>query len=298
MRFAAGIDGGGTKTTVALRDLQGNALGRKAFGAFNLNSIGPARFSRLLEEITAYLRESGECVSLCIGAAGISNPTVRELTEQAMNMAGVARWKLVGDHEIALYGALEGMPGCALIAGTGSICFGRDGEGNTARAGGWGHLIDDGGSGYALGRDALKALVCAWDGRQEDSLLTRRITGELGIDSRQALIAYVYGGEKSCVAALAPLVEETAAQGDETARRILRDNAKALGELAAAVVKRLPGAVGEVALLGGLLSNDTHLRRETVKYLSAQLPGICPVAPRQDAAAGAALMALELAKQE
>lgn len=129
MKFAAGIDGGGTKTTLELRDLQGNALGRRTFGAFNLNSIGRERFAALLEEIAGCLRETGECAALCIGAAGISNPAMEELVSAAMDRAGIKCWQLVGDHEIALCGALGGQPGCALIAGTGSICFGRTGKG-------------------------------------------------------------------------------------------------------------------------------------------------------------------------
>lgn len=296
MKFAGGIDGGGTRTTLELRSLQGQVVGRKVFGPFNLNSIGQERFPALLDEITQALREAGECTSLCIGAAGISNPAMQTLVKDAMDRAGLACWQLVGDHEIALYGALEGRPGCALIAGTGSICFGRNADGSTARAGGWGHLIDDGGSGYALGRDALLSLVRVWDGRQAPTVLTRQIPEFLGLNTRQALIAHVYGGEKSRVAALAPLVEQAAAQGDETALDILRRNANALGELAAAVVKALGMAQGEAALLGGLLTHPTMLRRETVSWLNLHLPGITPTFPRQDAAAGAALMALEHTK--
>ena len=155
MRFTAGIDGGGTKTTVECRDAQGAVLCRKTFGAFNLNSIGEDAFRGLLAEITGFFSGLGGCGALCIGAAGVSNSRVRELTAEAVGQAGIRRWRLAGDHETALYGALAGGPGCALIAGTGSICCGRNAAGGFARAGGWGHLIDDGGSGYALGRDAL-----------------------------------------------------------------------------------------------------------------------------------------------
>lgn len=294
MQFVAGIDGGGTKTTVECRSLSGAVLGRKVFGAFNLNSIGPRRFAELLKEITDFLAETGDCVSLCAGAAGVSNPQVRDLVRQAMEQAGIARWQLVGDHEIALYGALEGQPGCALISGTGSICFGRNSRGETARAGGWGHLIDDGGSGYALGRDALSALVRSWDGRRKESRLTELLQAHLGCETRQEVIAYVYGGEKSRIAALAPLVEQAAGSGDPAAISIIRANARALAELVCAVSGTLGLEAGEAALLGGLLTHDTHLRQETVAQLAECLPDLRPAAPRQDAAAGAAMMALAL----
>lgn len=294
MKFAAGIDGGGTKTTAQLRALNGNILCQRSFGAFNLNSIGAERFAALLDEITVWLRAQGECVSLCIGGAGISNREVKRLVGEAMERAGLPCWRLVGDQEIALYGALEGNPGCALIAGTGSICFGRNEAGESARAGGWGHLIDDGGSGYALGRDALEILVRSWDGRQAPAILTKLLENA-GLNTREALIDRVYGGDKSRVAAYAPMVEQAAALGDETALTILRCNAAKLGQLVQAVTKALNMETGEAALLGGLLTNDTILRRETVAWLNRELPRMTPVHPRQDAVSGAALMALEMA---
>lgn len=295
MKVTAGIDGGGTKTTAELRALNGDILCRKTFGAFNLNSIGAERFTALLDEIAAWLREQGECVSLCIGGAGISNPEMGRLVSDAMERADLSCWRLVGDQEIALYGALEGKPGCALIAGTGSICFGRNTAGETARAGGWGHLIDDRGSGYALGRDALENLVRSWDGRQAPSVLTRLLE-EAGLNSREVLIDRVYTGDKSRVAAFAILVEQAAQKGDGAALAILRRNAAALGQLVKAVTQRLHMERGETALLGGLLVNDTILRRETVAWLERELPQVTPVSPKQDAAAGAAMMAADLLK--
>lgn len=291
MRFAAGIDGGGTRTTVECRDLQGTVLCRAEFGPFNLNSIGQPRFAALLEELTAFLRQQGQCGALCIGAAGISNPMVSALTAQAMERAGIPQWRLVGDHEIALYGALSGGPGCILIAGTGSICCGRNAAGVSARAGGWGHLIDDGGSGYALGRDALSAVVRQWDGRGVSTLLSEWIpkTG-----TAQELIAWVYGGDKGRIASLAPLVEQAASAGDSVARQVLARNAEKLGELVCAVTGRLEMEQCELALLGGLLERQTRLRQVLTAYLAERQPGLSCIAPRQNAAAGAALMALDM----
>ena len=92
------------------------ALCRETFGPFNLNSVGEERFTGLLKEIATFLGKTGVCSAVCIGAAGISNPRVRELTAQVMD--DLCPWQLAGDHEIALYGALSGRPGLALIAGT------------------------------------------------------------------------------------------------------------------------------------------------------------------------------------
>ena len=295
MRFVAGIDGGGTSTRVECRDGQGGVLCRRTFGPFNLNSTGEARFSALLTEITDFLAGTGTCTAVCIGAAGISNPRVRELTAQAMERAGIARWRLVGDHEIALYGALSGGPGCVLIAGTGSICCGKNAKGEFARAGGWRHLIDDGGSGYALGRDAAAAVVRQWDGRGEETLLTELIAGELDLRSPQALTAWIYAGDKSRLAGLAPLVGRAASAGDRAALRIYRENGEELARLVCAVTARLGLTACDVALLGGLLEHDGHLCASLIRCLAEKAPELRCVPPRQDALAGAALLAAELA---
>lgn len=295
MRFAAGVDGGGTRTTVECRTMEGAALCRKVFGPFNLNSVGEERFTALLEEIAAFLGKTGECAALCIGAAGVSNPRVRELTAQVMD--GVCPWRLAGDHEIALHGAHSGGPGLALIAGTGSICCGKNERGEAVRAGGWGHLIDDGGSGYALGRDLLSAVVRQWDGRGEETVLTRLLLARLEIETPQELVAYVYGGDKSRVASLAPLAGQAAAQGDRMALDIYARNGAELGELVLAAAKRLGMETGEVALLGGLLTGDGRLREALTAWLAERAPGLRCIEPRQDAAAGAAMLALELAAE-
>lgn len=295
MRFAAGVDGGGTRTTVECRTMEGAALCREVFGPFNLNSVGEERFTALLEEIAAFLGKTGECAALCIGAAGVSNPRVRELTARVMD--GLCPWRLAGDHEIALHGAHSGGPGLALIAGTGSICCGKNERGELVRTGGWGHLIDDGGSGYALGRDLLSAVVRQWDGRGEETALTRLLLARLEIETPQELVAYVYGGDKSRVASLAPLVGQAAAQGDRTALDIYARNGAELGELVLAAAKRLGMETGEVALLGGLLTRDGRLREALAAWLAERAPGLRCIEPRQDAAAGAAMLALELAAE-
>ncbi|MDE6931713.1 MAG: ATPase [Oscillospiraceae bacterium] len=295
MRFAAGVDGGGTRTTVECRTMEGAALCREVFGPFNLNSVGEERFTALLEEIAAFLGKTGECAALCIGAAGVSNPRVRELTARVMD--GVCPWRLAGDHEIALHGAHSGGPGLALIAGTGSICCGKNERGEAVRAGGWGHLVDDGGSGYALGRDLLSAVVRQWDGRGEETVLTRLLLARLEIETPQELVAYVYGGDKSRVASLAPLAGQAAAQGDRTALDIYARNGAELGELVLAAAKRLGMETGEVALLGGLLTGDGRLREALTAWLAERAPGLRCIEPRQDAAAGAAMLALELAAE-
>lgn len=291
MKIVAGVDGGGTKTKVICQDLQGQVIAEESLGAFNLNSIGEEGLTTRLKEICEFLQSQGACVSLCIGAAGVSNPRMQELVERVMEQADIKKWKLVGDDEIALWGALEGKTGIALVAGTGSICCGRNAKGENLHVGGWGHLIGDEGSGYAIGRDVIKAVTHFWDGYGEQTCLTDLLTEQLHLDDRQKIITYVYKNDKSHVAQLSRLAETAAARRDVVALHILQDNACQVSHQVAAVAKRLHLEKGEVALLGGLLENDTLYRKVVMEEIEKNCPGFTCVAPKQNAAMGAVMMA-------
>ena len=228
---------------------------------------------------------------MCIGAAGVSNPRMGDLIAQAMETAGIARWKLVGDQEIALWGALEGSPGVSVVAGTGSICCGRNEAGDYITVGGWGHLIGDEGSGYAIGRDVLKAVTHYWDGYGEETGLVKAVIDTLHLEDRQKMIAYVYENSKSSVARAARIAEQEAANGDAVAKKILLKNAGDLAKQVKAVTARLSMQQGEIALLGGLLENDTIYRKSLVKEIQNTNPGFVCVTPKQNALTGAVLMA-------
>lgn len=291
--FIAGIDGGGTHTRLELRDSNNNLLCREQFGPFNLNSIGREAFLGLLQEVFAACGGMEDCASLCVGAAGVSNPEVERLLGRALKNSGfTGRWKLCGDQEIALRGAL-GPPGLAVIAGTGSICFGRNERGETARSGGFGHLIDDGGSGYALGRAALMETVRQLDGRGGSSVIRDGVFQALSVSTQEALVAFVYSpsADKSAIARLSRVVTAAAEQGDERAREILKREAEALADLVRAVQNRLSLHDCPIALLGGLLEGDNPYRRTVLTALASlgQLQ-----APNHDALWGAAQMAWEL----
>ncbi|HIT33945.1 MAG TPA: ATPase [Candidatus Faecousia intestinigallinarum] len=291
--FVAGIDGGGTHTRLEMRDEENHLLRRLEFGPFNINSIGAEAFRALLEEVFSTCGGLRDCGALCVGAAGISNPRMGEILEETLEAHHFSgRWKLCGDQEIALRGAMDA-PGVALIAGTGSICFGKNTSGETARTGGYGHLIDDGGSGYALGRDVLSLAVRQLDGRSPGTAMRCAVYDCLGISSPAELIAFVYSPQtdKSAIARLSALALELAAAGDEQAQEILDWEAEELCRLTRAVQNRLGLRGCPIALLGGLLTQENVYRRLTVKKLAALGT---PVAPAHDALWGAAQMAWEL----
>lgn len=213
--FVAGIDGGGTHTRLELRDGENNLFRREEFGPFNLNAIGEAAFRNLLAQVFAACGDMTECAGLCVGGAGISNPALGEILAQELEKACFrGSWKLCGDQEIALRGAMEG-PGIIVIAGTGSICFGKNALGQTARSGGYGHLIDDGGSGYALGRDVLSAAVRQCDGRDPGRGILNEVYRRLGKEAPEAIVSFVYSPktDKAALARFSSIALTLAEQG-------------------------------------------------------------------------------------
>lgn len=289
----AGIDGGGTHTRLELRDDENRLLSRTEFGPFNLNAIGEAAFRRLLRQVFAACGDMADCARLCVGGAGISNPAVGAILGQELERAGFSgMWKLCGDQEIALRGAMDG-PGIAVIAGTGSICFGKNQAGQTARSGGFGHLIDDGGSGYALGRDVLSTAVQALDGRCPDTAILERVYHRLGREDPGAIVSFVYDEttDKAAIARFSSIALALAEEGNPTAQAILNRGAGELYALAAAVQRRLGLEGRPIALLGGLLSGENPYRRAVARKLAGLGTVIYPA---HDALWGAAQMAWEL----
>lgn len=291
--FLIGIDGGGTHTRVEMRSSDNRLYKRMEFGPFNLNAIGEDAFRNLLREMFAACGDMTRCGKACFGAAGISNPAVGRILGEELQAAGFAgQWKLCGDQEIALRGAMD-TPGAVVIAGTGSICFGKDAAGRTARSGGYGHLIDDGGSGYALGADVLNAAVRTVDGRGQSQALLEAVYARLGGSRPEDIVSFVYSPatDKAAVAKFSGIALELAEAGDETALEILNRGARELSDMAAAVQRRLALEGSPIALLGGLLATDNCYRRIVANRLSRLGE---PVAPRHDALWGAAQMAWEL----
>lgn len=291
--FIAGIDGGGSHTRLELRTEENQLIRRCQFGPYNYNAIGEAAYRQRLEEIFAACGDMAQCEKLCVGAAGVSNPRTGEILKEMLEARGFhGLLKIAGDQEIALRGAMDG-PGLILIAGTGSICYGKNSLGQTARAGGLGHLIDDGGSGYALARKCIMSAIRCLDGRPGSKALTELTCRELHCTTAQQITTFVHDTavNKAHVAKLAQPLIELARTGDTDALEILRDGAWELALLVKAVQQKLNMPSSTVALLGGLISQDNPYSR----ILNASLFGIAePVCPNHDALWGAAQMAWEL----
>ncbi len=291
--FVCGIDGGGTRTTVLCRFADGHDVRRSGFGPLNLNSIGEKAFRETLEGIIGYISGLGTCRALCLGASGITNDNVRRVAGSVLDGTGLT-YSIMGDHEIAHTGALDGQEGLILISGTGSICYGRSEDGRSTITGGWGHLIGDQGSGYGLGRDALAAVSKEFDGYGQKTMLKDLLAGELGLDTEEKIVSYVYSNDKSAIASLSPLVDRAYRQGDGVASAIVEANARELADIVIAAAGRLGFRHCDVALLGGLMEHPTCLKETFIRLLREKAPGLSCVAPLHDAAEGAVMEAERL----
>ena len=298
-RFAAGMDGGGSKTALCCMDGRGSVICLDSFGQLNINGMDRLAVDKALADAAARIAElqsrGGICAGMTIATAGISNPDCHSVIASGLRAAGYrGPFDLRGDHEAALRGAV-GKVGLVLIAGTGSICFGRSAQGQTARAGGWGYLLDDEGGGYALGRDILKAVLRALDGRAAPTALTEAVYRHFSLKGSEDLIRIIYDPVlgKGSIAGLAPLVQDAADKGDAPAKNIISHAALELAALCAAVMDRLQLDRSILALSGGVLHGVRALREALETRLREKYPLLRVIQPLHDAAWGAADLSRE-----
>ncbi len=227
------------------------------------------------------------------GISGAGREDSRVAVETALKHAGVARAVHVGsDVQAAFHDAFAKGPGVLVIAGTGSIAYGRAEDGREGRVGGWGRHIGDEGSGFAIGLGALRRVARSVDGRAHPTTLVGGVLGHLGLASMDELVTWIPGANKGEVAALTPVVAEAAASGDAVAREILALAVQELDGHVMAILETLGpwSRPPRVALAGGLLQPGGPLREPLVWALSRQAIRTLERAP--DAARGAARLGM------
>ncbi len=278
--LALGIDGGGTHTVALLAAATADKwtiVGRGTAGPSNLQVVGNERALTALDEaVNAAFRAAGiprnSVACACLGLAGADRADDQIVIREWAERVGLAkRVDVTNDAAILLAAGTPQGCGLALIAGTGSFAFGRSTDGWRARAGGWGYLLGDEGSAYAVVLAGLQAVARAADGRGPATRLTERFLKQLGLNQPQELIAAVYrsGRSRADLAALAPLVLEEA-EADEVARGIVEREARELARAGETVVRQLrwEGPI-PLALAGGLLLGSEVYRQRVLDALTS-----------------------------
>lgn len=261
MTIFAGIDGGGTRTTLVLADDEGREVARRVGPAGLVDPRRPAATGEMLAALVRdALAEAGageKPAALCAGLAGVGNERERHAVEAALAAADVAeRVRIVTDGEIALDGALGGGAGVLMIAGTGSVAYARGENGRVERCGGWGMVVGDEGSAWSIGRGGLAAALRAADGRGAPTRLLPELLALLELRDAREIPPWAGRAEKAQVAALAVHVAGAAEAGDEVARALVHGEARELAAHAVALAHRLQPWSGAVPVVfhGGLLS--------------------------------------------
>jgi N-acetylmuramic acid 6-phosphate etherase len=255
MPYVIGIDAGGTKTVGLLADESGAVLREARAGGANLRMLGELAVEKALYQVIDALDAPQPVDALCIGIAGVDRDAEKVLMRDLLRRLGIRRaTRIVNDATIALVaGAPDGV-GVVLVAGTGSIAYGVDSTGKTARSGGWGYLLGDEGSAFWLGHAAVRQGIRAADGRGPATTLYQRICEHLSLHAPADLVGWFYDQElsRTRVAQLARLVEEAANEGDEAADDLLQQAAQHLARAARAVDRQLsfPGPY-PLVLAGG-----------------------------------------------
>ncbi len=237
-----GIDAGGTKTVGLLADLDGNVLRQARAGGANLLAHGELEVEKSLFQVIDALEAPTPPAAVCLGIAGAAGEEEQQLLRQVLRRFGLRQpIRIVNDAFVALVAGAPAGVGIVVVAGTGSIAYGVDPAGTSARSGGWGYLLGDEGSAFWLGHAAVRQGIRAADGRGPATTLYERICAEVGVDVPSGLVQWFYDQELSRyrVAQLARIVQSAADEGDEAARSLLDQAAQHLARAARAVAKRL-----------------------------------------------------------
>jgi len=276
-----GIDGGGSKTSCLIGD-DTSILGTGTGGASNVVRVGEAQAreslaSAIRQACTVANLSASEINSVCVGLAGAARPEISEVVRGIISELVPGKIKVVGDNVIVLQAAFGDGPGVIVIAGTGSIAYGRNRDGQTARAGGWGFAISDEGSGHWIGRTAVAAALGAWDENPEQNLrLIEVLMKSWHLETIEQLVPAANATPPPDFAALFPAVLALADSGDRIARDVLTQAGTQLANLAGILFRRLfPNAGGvPVAMSGGVFGSSAQVRQVFYNSLRSGYPDV------------------------
>ena len=264
MAVVLGIDGGGTKTTCAIaRD--GHLIAKVSTRASNLVRSSEEDVRTALLGAIRSACQSAEILpshieAASIGVGGASRENISNRIHQIVRESLKCPVEVVGDIIVAYEAAMRGGHGVVVIAGTGSIAYGRNERQDSARAGGWGSIISDEGSGYWIGKNAVRAAFRAIDS-ETSTVLMRNIMEQWKVITRDDLLIAANANPQPKFAELAPAVFNAAAEGDTIAQELLTDAGIELATLAKLVIRRLwPGDHSvQVAALGGIFTHSPFI---------------------------------------
>jgi N-acetylglucosamine kinase-like BadF-type ATPase len=303
--FLLGVDGGGATTQAVIADSSGKPLGRGLGPLCNHRRVGFEHATQAIATaVEGALRQilgfqaigqgaaRGQITAACFGLAGIDRPEDEsKLAAWVRGQGYTSVFAVMNDSDMILRGGTAEGWGIALVSGTGSICVGRSKDGRSARVGGWGHILGDEGSSYAIATEALHLATQTADGRAEARAILRAVLAHWSLKSPDDLINYVYRAEitQDVIASVAGPVLDLAARGDLAARRIADEAGAALARHVDTVMRKLSLDRPPLAMAGSTLR--ASLRTSIVSQLGAE---VGPVSAVQDPALAGVAVARRL----
>jgi N-acetylglucosamine kinase-like BadF-type ATPase len=289
--------------------LGGELLYKAEGGGTNLNSNPRQAVAATLASLFASAYSAGagieakNCDAGFAGTAGVDRFADRDAFAQLVReAAGVSCPVAAGnDAEAALVGALGDAEGFLLIAGTGSIAYGRARDGTQVRSGGWGHILGDEGSAYRISLDAVARSLRSLEGRDMPTTLLSEALSFFEVDEPADLIRVFYNDfDKAAIARFARVVCKARDRGDALARDLFDTAARELAGLVVSVNASIGPRLEKrrLAIKGGLVEGDAELRTDLERRLRTLIPGIEIAAALADAATGACALARALSKGE
>jgi len=300
-KYFIGLDGGGTKTKCVITDYNLNVLFQCSGGPSNFLIIGTGKVSetilKLITTCTEKMNVANEKLeAVLIGTTGAGRVNDANKLKKSFdnyvksNNINIKNFFVESDARIALEGAFSGSAGSILIAGTGSIMYGKNRKGDMHRVGGFGRYIGDEGSGNCLGRMGLNAVAKVFDGRMEDTSLVGLVADKFNITNTQELITEVYSNDFP-LADVAPLVIEAAENNDSICLEIINSNIDELILHIKAMHKKLDEKILKLSFIGGTITTSNFYSKKFREKITNSLPYVKIQSPELEPAIGAALLA-------
>lgn len=253
--YFLGIDGGGTKTAMLLADSNGEEVRKLYTDCCNPVDIGMEKCEQVLRN-GIYEICDGIAMSSVVAFAGIAGGTaMKAQLHSFFKTIPLRMFDCDSDNSNFMEAGLGDADGITMILGTGICAWSRCGK-NISRTGGWGYLINEGGSAYDIGQDALKLYFASVDGSGDTGILTERIAALYPGDD-QALLRQVYQGGKKWIASLAPIVFEAAFSGDGAAESIVQRNMRVAAGVIETAGRHFKTGPVRVVIAGGLTNQPS-----------------------------------------
>jgi N-acetylglucosamine kinase-like BadF-type ATPase len=271
MDYYVGIDGGGTRTSIAVGNRDGMVLYKASYDSINCYGIGYNKAKENLRIISEDLKNNGftKLRAVYVGSSSLIDQANNELKKDLTEIFDAERTDIVSDINIILY-TLEVRPSAVIISGTGSIMGMIDNDKKTVCLGGLGHLIGDEGSAYDIGSKGLRYTLRAIEGWSEDTALKEELYKYFKTKSIDEIIEKVYREtEKSVIADFSLIVESCASNGDKLSNDILTKAAEDLFEQFKALINKARVSPKEVLLSGSVLRNSKVINPMLKKLIEA-----------------------------